>query len=107
MQIIMELLLIKKKDIVETVADSYAMLFLAAAISLTILNFANYAGIKWLTILAIIDLTYFGIKMLIAGYACVVLIVSGYASYLKKCFNSSWSIAVDGMLNTFKKYLSK
>lgn len=59
MQLLFEFIWYKKQEIAETWFEIVAYFSVAAAISFTILNFANNAGVKWLAILAIIDLAYF------------------------------------------------
>lgn len=59
MQLLFEFIWYKKPEIAETLFEMAAYLSVAAAISFTILNFANNAGVKWIAILAIIDLAYF------------------------------------------------
>lgn len=91
MQIIMELFLIKKSEVVSTVKEAYCMIILAAAFSYTIFNFANYAEIKWLAILAVIDLAYFGLKMCMFGIVMYVLyVLYASAGSVKELFQSKW-----------------
>ena len=59
MQLLFEIILLKKPKIVDSVFEMIAFMSIGGAISFTILNFANCAGIKWLAILAVIDLVYF------------------------------------------------
>ena len=59
MQVLFEIILYKKPKIVDSVFEMIAFMSIGGAISFTILNFASYAGIKWLAILAVIDLVYF------------------------------------------------
>lgn len=59
MQLLFEIILLKKPKIVDSVFEIIAFMSIGGAISFTILNFASYAGIKWLAILAVIDLVYF------------------------------------------------
>ena len=59
MQLLFEIILLKKPEIVDSVFEVFAFMSIGGAISFTILNFANCAGIKWLAILAVIDLVYF------------------------------------------------
>lgn len=87
MQIIMELFLVKKSEVVSTVKEAYCMIILAAAFSYTIFNFANYAEIKWLAILAVIDLAYFGLKMCMCMFGIVLCALAGS---VKELFQSKW-----------------
>ena len=59
MQLLFEIILLKKPKIVDSNIEVMAFMSIGGAISFTILNFASYAGIKWLAILAVIDLVYF------------------------------------------------
>ena len=59
MQTLFEIILFKKPEIVNSVFEMFAFMSIGGAISFTILNFASCAGIKWLAILAVIDLVYF------------------------------------------------
>ena len=59
MQVLFEIILYKKPKIVDSVFEIIAFMSIGGAISFTILNFASCAGIKWLAILAVIDLVYF------------------------------------------------
>ena len=59
MQLLFEIILLKKSEIVDSVFEVFAFMSIGGAISFTILNFASCAGIKWLAILAVIDLVYF------------------------------------------------
>ena len=59
MQVLFEIILCKKPKIVDSVFEMIAFMSIGGAISFTILNFASCAGIKWLAILAVIDLVYF------------------------------------------------
>ena len=59
MQVLFEIILLKKPKIVDSIFEAMAFMSIGGAISFTILNFASYAGIKWLAILAVIDLVYF------------------------------------------------
>ena len=59
MQTLFEIILLKKPEIIDSVFEMFAFMSIGGAISFTILNFASYAGIKWLAILAVIDLVYF------------------------------------------------
>lgn len=59
MQLLFEIILLKKPEIVDSVFEMFAFMSIGGAISFTILNFASCAGIKWLAILAVIDLVYF------------------------------------------------
>ena len=59
MQVLFEIILYKKPKIVDSVFEMIAFMSIGGAISFTILNFASCAGIKWLAILAVIDLVYF------------------------------------------------
>ena len=59
MQLLFEIILFKKPEIIDSVFEIFAFMSIGGAISFTILNFASYAGIKWLAILAVIDLVYF------------------------------------------------
>lgn len=59
MQTLFEIILLKKPEIVDSIFEAMAFMSIGGAISFTILNFANCAGIKWLAILAVIDLVYF------------------------------------------------
>lgn len=58
MQLILELILVKKKK-KDTLIDLLLYFSVIAAISLIVLNVANIVGIKWLAILAAIDLIYY------------------------------------------------
>lgn len=89
MQIIMELFLIKKSEVVSTVKEAYCMIILAAAFSYTIFNFANYAEIKWLAILAVIDLAYFGLKMCMFSIA-LLYVLYAFPGSVKELFQSKW-----------------
>lgn len=78
MQTLFEIILYKKPEITETPFEVFSFMSNAAAISVTILNFANNAGIKWLAILAIIDLAYFvSMKVCLFGF----LLIYDYAHY--------------------------
>lgn len=90
MQIIMELFLIKKSEVVSTIKEAYCMIILAAAFSYTIFNFANYAEIKWLAILAVIDLAYFGLKMCMCMFGIVMYVLYASAGSVKELFQSKW-----------------
>lgn len=59
MQLLFEIIFLKKPEIVDSVFEMFAFMSIGGAISFTILNFASCAGIKWLAILAVIDLVYF------------------------------------------------
>ena len=59
MQLLFEIIILKKPKIVDSVFEVFAFMSIGGAISFTILNFASCAGIKWLAILAVIDLVYF------------------------------------------------
>ena len=59
MQTLFEIILLKKPKIVDSIFEMIAFMSIGGAISFTILNFASCAGIKWLAILAVIDLVYF------------------------------------------------
>lgn len=59
MQLLFEIIFFKKPEIVDSVFEMFAFMSIGGAISFTILNFASCAGIKWLAILAVIDLVYF------------------------------------------------
>lgn len=59
MQVLFEIILFKKPEIVDSVFEMFTFMSIGGAISFTILNFASCAGIKWLAILAVIDLVYF------------------------------------------------
>ena len=58
MQLLFELMMTRNKE-KGTLIYLILKCSIAAAISLTILSIANIVGIKWLAILAIIDLMYF------------------------------------------------
>lgn len=58
MQLLFELLMIKNKE-KGTLMYFILKCSIAAAISLTVLSMANIVGIKWLAILAVIDLVYY------------------------------------------------
>ena len=73
MQALFEIILCKKPEIVNSVFEIIAFMSIGGAISFTILNFANNAGIKWLAILAIIDLVYFVCWKLCGWMFCIIL----------------------------------
>ena len=50
MQVLFEIILGKKPEIVDSVFEMFAFMSIGGAISFTILNFASCAGIKWLAI---------------------------------------------------------
>ena len=105
MQIIMELFLIKKSEVVSTVKEAYCMIILAAAFSYTIFNFANYAEIKWLAILAVIDLAYFGLKMCICMFGIVMYALYASAGSVKELFQSKWEpVFNDALENLIESY---
>ena len=67
MQALFEIILYKKPEIVDSVSELFVFMSIGGAISFTILNFASCAVIKWLAILAVIDLVYFVCWKLCAG----------------------------------------
>jgi len=74
MQLILELILVKKKK-KDTLIDLLLYFSVIAAISLTVLNVANIVGIKWLAILAAIDLIYYTCtKLCLMIFAFIALI---------------------------------
>ena len=84
---------------VDSIFETMAFMSIGGAISFTILNFANYAGIKWLAILAVIELVYFVCWKLCGWMFCIIWyyayividfilhITNSYVSYLKGDFN--------------------
>ena len=73
MQALFEIILFKKPEIVDSVFEIFAFMSIGGAISFTILNFASCAGIKWLAILAVIDLVYFVCWKLCGLMFCLIL----------------------------------
>lgn len=73
MQLLFEIILCKKPKIVDSVFEMIVFMSIGGAISFTILNFANCAGIKWLAILAVIDLVYFVGLKLCGWMFCIIL----------------------------------
>ena len=73
MQVLFEIIFYKKPEIVNSVSELFAFMSIGGAISFTILNFANCAGIKWLAILAVIDLVYFVGWKLCGWMFCMIL----------------------------------
>ena len=73
MQALFEIILVKKPKIVDSIFELMVFMSIGGAISFTILNFANNAGIKWLAILAIIDLVYFVCWKLCGLTFCLIM----------------------------------
>ena len=85
MQLLFEIILYKKPKIVDSVFEGIAFMSIGGAISFTILNFASYAGIKWLAILAVIDLVYFVYWKLCGLMFCIILDYAYYGiDYVKE-----------------------
>lgn len=72
MQALFEIILYKKPEIVDSIFEMIAFMSIGGAISFTILNFASCAGIKWLAILAVIDLVYFVCWKLCGWMFCII-----------------------------------
>lgn len=85
MQLLFEIILYKKPKIVDSVFEMIVFMSIGGAISFTILNFANNAGIKWLAILAIIDLVYFVCWKLCGWMFCIILYCAHFGiDYVKE-----------------------
>lgn len=77
MQILFELFIIKKPEIVRTYLEAMTFMAVGAALSFIILNIASYVGLKWLVILAVIDLAYF-VCWKVIGFAYIIIRYSAY-----------------------------